>query len=101
MQKGCRENTDPFVRHPPPWSALRSSNYGFSLMQVHNATHLHFQQVAAAKEEVDDDFWLIKNSHGPMGREEKKKLKRHGTHIPHDYCHHESHCKNYHPNGHL
>ncbi|CAJ0582446.1 unnamed protein product, partial [Mesorhabditis spiculigera] len=96
---GCRENTDQFVKHPPPWSAFRSSNYGFSLMQVHNSTHLHFQQVAAAKDEVEDDFWIVRTRHGKMGREEKKMLKRHGTHIPHHYCHHQSHCKVYTPYG--
>ena len=26
---GCQENTDTFVVNPGPWSAFRSSNYGF------------------------------------------------------------------------
>jgi hypothetical protein len=47
--QGCQENTDSFVKNPPPWSAFRSSNYGFSQMQVHNKTHLYFEQIAASK----------------------------------------------------
>lgn len=47
--EGCKENTDPFVEHPSPWSAFRSSNYGFSRMHIFNATHLYFEQIAASK----------------------------------------------------
>uniref|UniRef100_A0A914RVM4 Iron/zinc purple acid phosphatase-like C-terminal domain-containing protein n=1 Tax=Parascaris equorum TaxID=6256 RepID=A0A914RVM4_PAREQ len=46
---GCQENTDPFIEHPPPWSAFRSSNYGFSRMQIFNSTHLYFEQLSASK----------------------------------------------------
>ncbi|KIH62076.1 hypothetical protein ANCDUO_07645 [Ancylostoma duodenale] len=46
---GCRENTDMFVSDPGPWSARRSSDYGFGILRVHNATHVHFRQVAAHK----------------------------------------------------
>ncbi|KAH7730749.1 nucleotide pyrophosphatase/phosphodiesterase [Aphelenchoides avenae] len=45
---GCQENTDTFVVHPGPWSAYRSSNYGFSRMQIFNATHLYFEQTIAS-----------------------------------------------------
>lgn len=30
----------------PPWSAFRSSDYGYSRIKVHNATHLNLQQVS-------------------------------------------------------
>lgn len=44
---GCRENTDKFINRPEVWSAFRSSNYGISMMQVFNSTHLHWQQIRA------------------------------------------------------
>lgn len=46
---GCQENTDNFIKHPDPWSAFRSSNYGFSRMQIFNSSHLYFEQVLAAE----------------------------------------------------
>ncbi|KAF7640474.1 Purple acid phosphatase, partial [Meloidogyne graminicola] len=45
---GCQENTDPFVDRPNPWSAFRSSNYGFSRMHIYNKTHLYFEQTLAS-----------------------------------------------------
>uniref|UniRef100_A0A915DB86 Purple acid phosphatase n=1 Tax=Ditylenchus dipsaci TaxID=166011 RepID=A0A915DB86_9BILA len=57
---GCQENTDTFVEHPGPWSAFRSSNYGFSRMQIFNNTHLYFEQTLAVNATVEDSFWLIK-----------------------------------------
>lgn len=89
---GCQENTDPFIEHPPPWSAFRSSNYGFSTMHIFNKTHIYFEQLTAAKAETEDSFWLIKNSHGPYKRKHRELMKRFGTYIPQDYCHHPSHC---------
>uniref|UniRef100_A0A914C750 Iron/zinc purple acid phosphatase-like C-terminal domain-containing protein n=2 Tax=Acrobeloides nanus TaxID=290746 RepID=A0A914C750_9BILA len=89
---GCQENTDTFIEHPPPWSAFRSSNYGFSRMQIFNATHLYFEQTSAAKNLTEDSFWLIKNKHKPYSAENLKELNRYGTYVPYDYCHHPSHC---------
>lgn len=66
---GCQEKTDPFIPHPHPWSAYRSSDYGFGRMQVFNATHLYFEEVSDdQKGAVIDKMWLIKNSHGPYDR---------------------------------
>ena len=31
---GCREKHDGFIPSPPPWSVLRSSDYGFTIMKV-------------------------------------------------------------------
>ncbi|VDN55988.1 unnamed protein product [Dracunculus medinensis] len=81
---GCKENTDPFVEHPSPWSAFRSSNYGFSRMHIFNATHLYFEQIA---DEIEDSFWLIKEVHGPYRRSHAEKLKKIGTYVPYDYFH--------------
>uniref|UniRef100_A0A915PRR4 Purple acid phosphatase n=1 Tax=Setaria digitata TaxID=48799 RepID=A0A915PRR4_9BILA len=79
---GCQEYTDPFVPHPSPWSAFRSSNYGFGKMYIYNSTHLYFEQVAASKEEAEDSFWLIKYKHGPYTSEDRKKLEQFGSHVP-------------------
>eukprot|EP00088_Acartia_fossae_P052903 TRINITY_DN5998_c0_g1_i1.p1 TRINITY_DN5998_c0_g1~~TRINITY_DN5998_c0_g1_i1.p1 ORF type:complete len:500 (-),score=78.08 TRINITY_DN5998_c0_g1_i1:680-2179(-) len=61
---GCREKHDNFVPDPPAWSAFRSADYGFTVMQVANRTHLHLQQLSAEKDlQVIDEFWLIKHEH--------------------------------------
>ncbi|CAD5225057.1 unnamed protein product [Bursaphelenchus okinawaensis] len=60
---GCWENTTHFRDPIAPWSAFRSSNYGFSRMQIFNKTHLYFEQVEAAADKVEDSFWLVKSSH--------------------------------------
>ncbi|VDK69104.1 unnamed protein product [Litomosoides sigmodontis] len=79
---GCQEYTDPFVSKPPPWSAFRSSNYGFGRLHIFNGTHLYFEQVSASKDETEDSFWLIKHKHGPYTSEHRKKLKQFGTYVP-------------------
>ncbi|EYB84919.1 hypothetical protein Y032_0307g2022 [Ancylostoma ceylanicum] len=71
---GCRENTDMFVSDPGPWSARRSSDYGFGILRVHNATHVHFRQVAAYKDETQDDFWIIKHPHHSYKHEHRRYL---------------------------
>ncbi|VDO06659.1 unnamed protein product [Brugia timori] len=79
---GCQEYTDPFVPQPSPWSAFRSSNYGFGRLHIFNATHLYFEQVSASKEETEDSFWLIKHKHGPYTFEHRKQMKQFGTYVP-------------------
>lgn len=44
--QGCREKTDPFTPNPKDWSAFRSRDYGYTRMQVVNATHLYLEQVS-------------------------------------------------------
>lgn len=44
--QGCREKTDTFNPNPKEWSALRSTDYGYTRMQVVNATHLYLEQVS-------------------------------------------------------
>ncbi|UYV74646.1 ACP7 [Cordylochernes scorpioides] len=41
---GNIEYPDKFVPDKPEWSAYRSSDYGFTVMTVHNTTHVHLQQ---------------------------------------------------------
>ncbi|ULT92237.1 hypothetical protein L3Y34_009766 [Caenorhabditis briggsae] len=93
---GCRENTDVFVEHPPPWSAVRSTDYGFGIMRIYNSTHLNFKQINVAQGGTeDDDFWVVKTSekhHRPFKHRDLKKLRTYGTHVPDKYCHHHSHC---------
>lgn len=44
--QGCREKTDRFNPNPKDWSAFRSRDYGYTRMQVVNATHLYLEQVS-------------------------------------------------------
>ncbi|XP_064480865.1 acid phosphatase type 7-like [Ornithodoros turicata] len=63
---GCQERLDPFVPHPRPWSAVRISDYGYSRMTLHNATHLTLEQLSAEKEgQILDKITIEKASHGP------------------------------------
>jgi len=43
------------VRMLHPWSAVRSDDYGYTRMTVHNATHLYMEQVS------DDKVDLVLN----------------------------------------
>jgi len=65
---GCREKHDGFIPNPPQWSAVRSSQYGFTRMMVANATHIHLEQVDVETEglPVVDSFWLVQHNHGPF-----------------------------------
>jgi acid phosphatase type 7 len=47
-------------------SAFRANDYGYTRMQVFNATHLYMEQVSDdQKGKVIDNFWIIKDQHGP------------------------------------
>lgn len=57
---GCQEKVD-YFNPLPSWSAFRSSDYGYSRIKVHNATHLNLQQVSDDLDgEVIDNWWLVK-----------------------------------------
>lgn len=61
---GCQEQTDPFKKHPPVWSAFRSSDYGYSRLLVQNKTHLYMEQIDVnLKGRIIDSFWLVKDQH--------------------------------------
>ncbi|XP_014257280.1 acid phosphatase type 7-like [Cimex lectularius] len=63
---GCQESMSNFTDVPPPWSAFRSSNYGFTVLEVYNSSHLHVQQIAVDfgdYGEVIDDVWIVKTKH--------------------------------------
>uniref|UniRef100_A0A8C5HC66 Purple acid phosphatase n=1 Tax=Gouania willdenowi TaxID=441366 RepID=A0A8C5HC66_GOUWI len=62
---GCRERTDRFNPNPKGWSAFRSTDYGYSRMQVFNATHLYLEQVSDDQDgKVIDSIWVVKEKHG-------------------------------------
>jgi hypothetical protein len=42
---GCPEQPQPFLTPQPVNSAFRTNTYGYSRFTVHNATHLHWEQV--------------------------------------------------------
>ena len=44
--QGCREGHGKFQKDQPDWMAAISSDYGYSKMTVHNATHLSIQQIS-------------------------------------------------------
>ncbi|KAG1703257.1 hypothetical protein DVH05_008167 [Phytophthora capsici] len=65
-----------FERPSEYWDAFRNNIFGYSRMEVVNATHLHWQQVEADPEnpaarglygEVVDDVWLVQERHGSFG----------------------------------
>ncbi|CAJ1073764.1 acid phosphatase type 7 [Xyrichtys novacula] len=62
---GCRERTDRFNPNPKEWSAFRSTDYGYTRMQVVNATHLYLEQVSDDQYgKVIDSIWVVKEKHG-------------------------------------
>jgi len=66
---GCREKHDGFSPNHPDWSAFRSLDYGYTRMQVDNATHIKLQQVSAeAGGKVIDEIWLVQNHHGSFNK---------------------------------
>ncbi|GAB6031716.1 hypothetical protein CHUAL_009463 [Chamberlinius hualienensis] len=61
---GCQEDLDGFIKDPPPWTAFRASEYGYTKLHIHNSTHLYFEQIAVEKNgQVIDSFWVKKNLH--------------------------------------
>uniref|UniRef100_A0A3Q3VUA8 Purple acid phosphatase n=1 Tax=Mola mola TaxID=94237 RepID=A0A3Q3VUA8_MOLML len=62
---GCREKTDRFNPNPKEWSAFRSTDYGYTRMQLVNATHLYLEQVSDDQYgKVIDSIWVVKERHG-------------------------------------
>lgn len=62
---GNQEAQDPFKHVDHPFSVYHSDDYGFTMMYVHNVTHIHLQQVSDDKGgKIIDDFWVIKEKVG-------------------------------------
>jgi len=78
---GCQENTDAFKKPAQVWDAYRSSDYGFSRMQIYNKTHLYFEQVRSWDGLILDSFTLVKNSHGPFTQKQREQLEKYGHRV--------------------
>jgi len=63
---GNKEKLDLFGPPRGPWSAFRSSTYGYSRMNVYNNTHLYMEQVLESDSSIIDSIWLIQEKHGPF-----------------------------------
>ncbi|XP_025104271.1 acid phosphatase type 7-like [Pomacea canaliculata] len=62
---GDKEGQEKFLPHPEVWSAVRSDDYGFTVMDIINSTHLTLSQVSTDKEgQVIDSVILVKDKHG-------------------------------------
>uniref|UniRef100_A0A1I7YKF4 Purple acid phosphatase n=1 Tax=Steinernema glaseri TaxID=37863 RepID=A0A1I7YKF4_9BILA len=57
---GNREDHALFDATATPYSAVRSEEYGYTVMKIHNATHIHLQQIAAQKGTFVDNLWITK-----------------------------------------
>lgn len=68
---GNREDITPFTSRAPPRVAARALEWGYSVLEVHNATHLYFEQRGCDshqghhdRDEVIDSVWLVQREHG-------------------------------------
>jgi hypothetical protein len=46
--------------NPVPWSVYHDQVFGYSMMTVHNSTHLHFEYFHNQDNAKADEFWLTK-----------------------------------------
>jgi len=58
---GNREGIPPFQPQQPNWSVTRIPQYGYSVFNVFNKTHLHFEMHQDDNWHIADDFWIIKS----------------------------------------
>lgn len=57
---GCREFLDYYDEvFYGPWSAFRSSTYGYGYLQVQNKTHLHWTQLLDEGHGGTDELWYV------------------------------------------
>lgn len=72
---GCHSKHAYFDITPTPGSAARYNDYGYSVLHIHNHTHIQMKQISVEKKEkVIDEFWLTKDiGADPISVREKKK----------------------------
>jgi len=71
---GCNEQdgycVNPIAGPLGPWSAFRSSGpttYGFGRLEIHNATHVYWEQVLSLQNNsILDSIWLVQHHHAPF-----------------------------------
>jgi hypothetical protein len=71
---GSQEMHEGFSKLAPSWSAFRSNTFGYSVLEAHNATHVHWQQIQTDPTlfpgsdygRVIDDTWYVQHKHGPF-----------------------------------
>lgn len=64
---GCKELHDEFKEVAPPWSAFRSTDFGYMRMKVVNSSHLYMEQISIDLEgAVIDHLWLVRDEHKPF-----------------------------------
>ncbi|XP_054163358.1 acid phosphatase type 7-like [Oppia nitens] len=62
---GCKERHDSFVANPPPWSAIRIADYGYTRIHILNGTHLSLEQVSDDKSgQIVDSITIVQEKHG-------------------------------------
>ncbi|XP_037073607.1 acid phosphatase type 7-like [Pollicipes pollicipes] len=67
--QGCKERHDFFNKTLPYWSAVRSSDYGYTRLTVANGSHLFIEQVSDDKDgAVIDSLWIRKEAHKPFSQ---------------------------------
>ncbi|PIO68899.1 hypothetical protein TELCIR_09296, partial [Teladorsagia circumcincta] len=60
--RGCHSTGTKIDKTPEPFSAKRLNEYGYTILTVANATHMHIEQISLDRgEAVADDFWLSKD----------------------------------------
>ena len=60
---GCREYFDWYDQvFYGPWSVVRSATYGYGHLTIHNATHLHWEQLLDEGRGGTDPLWIIKDA---------------------------------------
>uniref|UniRef100_A0A7E4UVI9 Purple acid phosphatase n=1 Tax=Panagrellus redivivus TaxID=6233 RepID=A0A7E4UVI9_PANRE len=63
---------------PNPASAVRSDDFGYSILTVHNTTHLQMQQISVEQGKAIDEIWLVKDH----GHKQKPKEQSNGIALP-------------------
>ncbi|CAD5205997.1 unnamed protein product [Bursaphelenchus okinawaensis] len=59
---GCHTKHAYFDQNPVPGSAARYVDYGYSVLHVHNRTHLYMEQISVERQKkVIDEFWISKD----------------------------------------
>lgn len=64
---GCSAGGDVFQKDVPVWNGFRTVDQGFSILTVHNFTHLFLEQLNTNNPKdakVIDTMWLVKDNHG-------------------------------------